>query len=478
MATTENDRALRLLIERTPAVLWTTDASLRLRTVSGAPLRSLHAEHLVGRSVADVVDEGPSASSAVLAHHRALEGEAVTFDARVARRRFRCHVEPLRDENGAIAGVIGVGLDVTKRVEAEARLSGAEATYKALVEQIPAAVYIDAVDERSTALYSSPQIESMLGYTPAEWTSDPDLWVKLLHDDDRARVLTASMHSNRSGEPFAEEYRLVARDGRVVWVRDEAVMVRDPDGRPRCWQGVMFDVTDRKRTEENLERSVRMLRAADEDRRRLLGHLVQAQEDERAAIASEIHDDSLQVMVALGMRLEMLEGRIADPPGLEELRQARETLDLCVERMRNLLFEVRPPVLDREGLVAALRVRVGSMRLETDLRCSLEDHLTREPPQEVRTILYRIAVEALNNVRKHSRATRVMISCDVKAGEAHITVRDNGIGVDPCSLGGGMGVRQSIFKRMSTRGGHASLDSAPGKGVLVTLRMANGERVA
>jgi two-component sensor histidine kinase len=85
--------------------------------------------------------------------------------------------------------------------------------------------------------------------------------------------------------------------------------------------------------------------------------------------------------------------------------------------------------------------------------------------------------EALNNVRKHSRATRVLISCDVKDGEAHITVRDNGIGVDVCSLGGGMGVRQSIFKRMSTRGGHASLDSAPGKGVLVTLRMANGGRV-
>jgi two-component sensor histidine kinase len=88
--------------------------------------------------------------------------------------------------------------------------------------------------------------------------------------------------------------------------------------------------------------------------------------------------------------------------------------------------------------------------------------------------------EALNNVRKHSRATRVLINCDVKDGEAHITVRDNGIGVDPDTLGGvgGMGVRQSIFKRMSNRGGMASLQSAPGKGVLVTLRMANGGRVA
>jgi signal transduction histidine kinase len=86
--------------------------------------------------------------------------------------------------------------------------------------------------------------------------------------------------------------------------------------------------------------------------------------------------------------------------------------------------------------------------------------------------------EALNNVRKHSQATRVLISCDAKDGEAHITVRDNGVGVDPCALGGGMGVRQSIFQRMTTRGGSASLDSAPGKGVIVTLKMANGGQVA
>ena len=85
--------------------------------------------------------------------------------------------------------------------------------------------------------------------------------------------------------------------------------------------------------------------------------------------------------------------------------------------------------------------------------------------------------EALNNVRKHSQATRVLVSCDVKHGEAHITVRDNGVGVDPCALGGGMGVRQSIFQRMTTRGGSASLDSAPGQGVIVTLKMANGGQV-
>jgi glucose-6-phosphate-specific signal transduction histidine kinase len=88
--------------------------------------------------------------------------------------------------------------------------------------------------------------------------------------------------------------------------------------------------------------------------------------------------------------------------------------------------------------------------------------------------------EALNNVRKHSRATHVLINCDVKDGEAHITVRDNGVGVDPGTLrgAGGLGVRQSIFQRMSNRGGMASLHSAPGKGVLVTLRMANGGRGA
>lgn len=349
-------------------------------------------------------------------------------------------------------------------------MTHAEAMYRALVEQVPAVVYIDAVDERSTALYSSPQVERMLGYSPEEWTSDPDLWLKLLHEEDRARVLTASVRSNHTGEPFSEEYRLTARDGRIVWVRDEAVMVRDENGAPRCWQGVMVDVTERKRTEENLERSLNMLRASDDERRRLLGHLVQAQEEERERISAEIHDDALQVLVALGIRLEMLERWISDPDGISDLRETQGTLRLAVDRLRNLLFDVRPPLLDREGLGPAIRLALGGLRVDTGIACTLEDRLPAEPPHEIRTIVYRIAAEALANVRKHAKASSVTVRLEERDGGVLLSVTDDGGGFAREHVEGRLAGHYglvSMRERAAIAGGWCRIDTGPGEGTSV-----------
>jgi diguanylate cyclase (GGDEF)-like protein/PAS domain S-box-containing protein len=138
-----------------------------------------------------------------------------------------------------------------EREEIERKLGTPEARYRALVEHIPAVTYIDAVDEVSSAVYMSPQVERMLGYAPEEWLVDPSFFLKLLHPGDRERVLAENERTNRSGEPFEMEYRLIARDGRTIWVRDEAVLVKDGD-RPLYWQGVMTDVTERKALEERL----------------------------------------------------------------------------------------------------------------------------------------------------------------------------------------------------------------------------------
>ncbi len=134
----------------------------------------------------------------------------------------------------------------------EQRLRDAESRYRTLVEQIPAVTYIDAVDNAATTLYISPQVETLLGYAPHEWQSDAGLWERLLHPDDRGRVLSEHLRSNGGGESYADEYRLLARNGRVVWIRDEAILVRDDAGDARFWQGVMIDVTDRKRAQEQV----------------------------------------------------------------------------------------------------------------------------------------------------------------------------------------------------------------------------------
>ncbi|MBI2237825.1 MAG: PAS domain-containing protein, partial [Actinobacteria bacterium] len=150
----------------------------------------------------------------------------------------------------------GVYLDITRRKEAEAALSEAEVRYRTLVEQIPTVTYMDAVSEDdptdASPVYISPQIEGLLGYTPDEWVADVDLWGKCVHPEDRDRVQDAGDRARLSGQPFGAEYRMIARDGRLVWVREASVLVTDDDGRPRFWQGVMSDVTDQKIGEERL----------------------------------------------------------------------------------------------------------------------------------------------------------------------------------------------------------------------------------
>jgi diguanylate cyclase (GGDEF)-like protein/PAS domain S-box-containing protein len=158
----------------------------------------------------------------------------------------------VRDEKGEPLYWLGVQIDITVRKQTEEALRDAEHRYRTLVEQIPAVTYIDPVDDPDTSLYTSPHIEQMLGYTPQEWQTEK-LWPKRLHPDDRERILAADERFEAGGgEPFSEEYRLLAKDGSVVWVREEAVLVRDEAGEPLYWQGVFYDLTERKALEERL----------------------------------------------------------------------------------------------------------------------------------------------------------------------------------------------------------------------------------
>jgi diguanylate cyclase (GGDEF)-like protein/PAS domain S-box-containing protein len=123
--------------------------------------------------------------------------------------------------------------------------------FRMLVEQLPLVVYIDAIDASSSNLYSSPQIEPLLGYSPEEWKQDPELFVRTLHPDDRDRVLEAHARAHE-GTELSLEYRLIARDGRVVWIHDEARTIHAPSGEPVALQGYLLDVTEKKEAEERL----------------------------------------------------------------------------------------------------------------------------------------------------------------------------------------------------------------------------------
>jgi diguanylate cyclase (GGDEF)-like protein/PAS domain S-box-containing protein len=127
-----------------------------------------------------------------------------------------------------------------------------EDQFRAMVEDGPAIVYIDAPDDTASTIYMSPQVEQLTGYSAQEWYDDPALWPKLIHPDDRERALAENERHNETGELFSLEYRMFHKDGRVVWVHDEATMTRDERGVPRYSHGVMMDISDRKRGEQDV----------------------------------------------------------------------------------------------------------------------------------------------------------------------------------------------------------------------------------
>ncbi|MCA9864658.1 MAG: PAS domain S-box protein, partial [Thermomicrobiales bacterium] len=144
--------------------------------------------------------------------------------------------------------------DITPFKAAGAALREAEARYRTLVEQTPAAVYVDDANSLGECLYVSPRIEALVGRSPEEWLGH-GAWPRTVHPDDREWVLQRARESNATGEPFFAEYRFATPDGRVVWVHDEATLVLNEDGSRQCWQGLMVDVTDRKLAEEELRRA-------------------------------------------------------------------------------------------------------------------------------------------------------------------------------------------------------------------------------
>jgi diguanylate cyclase (GGDEF)-like protein/PAS domain S-box-containing protein len=130
-------------------------------------------------------------------------------------------------------------------------LGRAEETYRSMVELVPAVIYLAALGPHGRWHYISPRIEWLLGFTPEEWTADPDLWLRQIHADDRERILAEeSAESQDLGLVSITEYRLLRRDGQEVWVRDEAVVIADETGEPAFWRGVIVDITARRRAED------------------------------------------------------------------------------------------------------------------------------------------------------------------------------------------------------------------------------------
>lgn len=206
--------------------------------------------------------------------------------------------------------------------------------------------------------------------------------------------------------------------------------------------------------------------------RRLASMLVAAQEAERRRISEDIHDDTLQVMGAVQLRLEMLLAEVAEPALHEEVRQLAEIVAAATSRLRRLTFDLRPPMLNEHGLAETLRSSLRELAEERGLAWELDDRLTTEPGDEPRAVLFRIAQEALTNVRKHADATRVAVSLDPVDGGILLVIRDDGGGIPGAAGAAGTPVPghlglQSMRERAELAGGSFAVSSREGSGTSV-----------
>jgi PAS domain S-box-containing protein len=403
-------------------------------------------------------------------------------------RVFERYSRPLMND-GQITGRVWSFRDVTDRRRSDQAIREAETKYRTLVEQIPAVTYIDAVEGPETTLYISPQTETMLGFTQADWLADPQLLSKRIHPDDRERWQAENAHIDATGDPFGLEYRIVARDGRMVWVHDEAVLVHDDRGDPQFWQGVMFDITERKQAEEHLQQALqREVEAA--------GRLRALDQMKNTFLEAVSHELRTPLTAILGSALTLEREDVELAP--EESRDLVKRLAANARKLNRLLSDLLD--LDRlaRGIVEPKRAPTDLVALVRQVAGESESLQGRPVHIEAEPVVLaldgakveRIVENLLANAVRHTPdGTPIWARVGPCPGGALLVVEDAGPGIpdaqrekifEPFSQlpttrphPPGVGVGLSLVARFAElHGGSAWVEDRPGGGASFRVFLA------
>jgi PAS domain S-box-containing protein len=463
----DSEARYRLLFESNPHPMWVYDVeTLAFVAVNDAAVESYGyaLEDFLAMTIKDIrpAEDVPILLDAVsnvqtydhekIWRHRKKDGtiidveiasHTITFDGKQAR--------------------LVMANDVTMRVLAERKLREAEAKYRALVEQMPAVTYIDRIDptvpRAGEGVYMSPQVEAMLGYTPDEFMADPGLWERLVHPHDRNRALAEDSKHYTTGEPLDHEYRMVARDGRSVWVRDLATVVRHVDGRPMISQGVAFDVTEQKVAEQALRDDERRERESAE-RLRVLDDM------KNSFLAAVSHELRTPLTSILGLSLTLEQGNalpaedqadmlgrlVANARKLDRL--LKDLLDL--DRLTRGIVEPQRRTTDI-GALAQRTVESLDTLVGRSIQVLTEPIVAAVDPAKVERIIENL----LANAARHTEVdNEIWLRVEPREGGVLIVVEDDGPGV-PTEL------REVIFEPF--RQGPTASKSSPGTGIGLSL---------
>ena len=324
----------------------------------------------------------------------------------------------------------------------------------------------EAEVETGRFTYVGEQAVRMLGY-PTELWYGPDFWRSHIHPEDRERVAADHRKYSKARDSYELEYRMTARDGRVVWLQDMVSVIRE-GGSPTTVRGFLIDITERKRTEEALVS--------------LSGRLINAQEDERKRIARELHDDLNQRMALLSIELEQLGQRIKKPRGLRSLVHNLQTKakEISAE-IHRLSYRLHPSKLDHLGLAAAVTSLCEELSEGRGLKIEFQQKgFPAAVPKDVSLCVFRIAQESLRNCVKHSGARRARVLLEKAEASLRLSVSDDGCGFDTESgaMKKGLGFT-SIRERLRLVGGDALIYSRPAAGtrIVVSVPLAGGDAV-
>ncbi len=350
------------------------------------------------------------------------------------------------------------------------QLSQAETKYRTLVEQLPVIAYIARPDEARSTLYISPQVQSILGFSPEAWIADPLLWLRQIHPEDRLRALDGFLKSgpDRGAGGFQAEYRIFSSDGRMLHIHDEALMVHEEGGGRRSLHGVMRDVTEQKQAQVQLLGYQEQLRS-------LASSLSLAEERERRRIATDLHDRVGQTLAVSKVKLGVLKETLSAAGQDQCIDDIRHLLEQAIQETRSLIFEISSPLLYELGLEAALEWLAEKMEKQHSLSSRYrDDGHPKLLDDDIRVLLFQAANELLVNVVKHARARHVEISTKRDGDKILVVVEDDGIGFEPAQMSSWWGKNQgfglfSIRERLKYVGGSLNVDSQPGKGTRITL---------
>ena len=352
------------------------------------------------------------------------------------------------------------------RKKMEQELRDSEQRYRLLADNCTDTITVHSLE--NVLSYVSPAVRGLLGYEPEELIGTRGF--DYLHPDDLERVRHDLMDLVEGRvATITVEYRLRHKDGHYVWVESQGRLLADT--RVPGLSGILNvsrNATARKLAETQRQGHLEQIRHLTADTGKTL-------ERERARISRELHDELGGLLTALNMNLAWLSDRdFSDQPGIRShLAEAQEYVRQITASVRHLSKSLRPPVLDHQGLVAAVRSYAADFQERTGVHCDVSanpDDLSVNDP--VATVAFRVVQEALTNVARHAKTRWCEVTLEEAEGELILRVQDYGVGAEPQTLAGqqSLGII-GMRERVALLDGTLHIESEPGSGFCVSARL-------